>query len=231
MASQSRLRDRQSRDRCRRIAAWSIYRPARTAERGCSLASGGMPMPVSRDLEAQHRGRAVGDHGSPGPRLRPSRVNFSALPTRLARICRRRPARRRSGRHVGRRWRSPARAPSIGALREQLEARPPPPSRSSKSIASSSSLPASILEKSRMSLMIASSASPERRDRLRVLTLLARQRRVEQQRGHPHHAVHRVRISWLMVARKSLLARFAASADSLASRSSSSARLRSVMSL
>ena len=39
-----------------------------------------------------------------------------------------------------------------------------------------------------------------------------------------------VRISWLMLARNSLLARLAASAASLARRSSSSARLRSVMS-
>ncbi len=40
-----------------------------------------------------------------------------------------------------------------------------------------------------------------------------------------------VRISWLMVARKSLLARLALSACCLASRSASSSRLRSVMSI
>ena len=40
-----------------------------------------------------------------------------------------------------------------------------------------------------------------------------------------------VRISWLMLARNSLLARLAASAASLASCSSCSARLRSVMSV
>ena len=46
----------------------------------------------------------------------------------------------------------------------------------------------------------------------------------------PSAAFIGVRISWLMLARNSLLARVAASAASVARRSSTSARLRSVMS-
>ena len=95
-----------------------------------------------------------------------------------------------------------------------------------KSIVSSSSLPASILEKSRMSLMTASSDSAETLDHVQVFALLARSASVSRTSSvMPMTPFMGVRISWLMLARNSLLARLAASAASLASRSSSSALL------
>ena len=63
--------------------------------------------------------------------------------------------------------------------------------RRSKSVVSSSSRPASIFETSRMSLMIASSCSPECRDLLGEVALLVVESGVEQQLGHADHAVHR----------------------------------------
>ena len=63
--------------------------------------------------------------------------------------------------------------------------------RRSKSSVSSSSLPASILEKSRMSLMIVSSASALFSHGARVLALLGVQVGVEQECGHADDAVHR----------------------------------------
>jgi len=67
-------------------------------------------------------------------------------------------------------------------------------------------LPASILEKSRMSLMMRRSASPRGLDQLQVLPLLFRQPCLERQLGHPEDAWFMgVRISWLMFARNSLL--------------------------
>jgi hypothetical protein len=95
-------------------------------------------------------------------------------------------------------------------------------SRSAKGTASSSMRPASILEKSRMSLMIASSASPLRRivetdsrcsssSSLRISSSLM-----------PSIAFIGVRISWLMAARNVPFAAFAASAAARASFASSS---------
>ncbi len=64
-------------------------------------------------------------------------------------------------------------------------------SRRSKGWASMSMRPASIFEKSRMSLMIVSSASPLVADRRRVVALLGVQRRVQQQPAHADDGVHR----------------------------------------
>ena len=105
--------------------------------------------------------------------LRPRSVNLMALPTRLTRICRSRPGspdehRRARRARCGRPAPAPSRAPAAPAVFIVS----PRLSRRSKSIGSSSSLPASILEKSRMSLMIASSDSAERLDRAQVLALL-----------------------------------------------------------
>ena len=52
------------------------------------------------------------------------------------------------------------------------------------------SLPASILEKSRMSLMTVSKASPDAADHLGVFALLGSEAGVEQQTGHADDAVH-----------------------------------------
>ena len=90
-------------------------------------------------------------------------------------------------------------------------------SRRSKVVCSRTSLPASILEKSRMSLITESSASPESLDRVQELPLLRATAGCSRTSSvMPMMAFSGVRISWLMLARKVLLARLAASAASLA---------------
>jgi len=91
-------------------------------------------------------------------------------------------------------------------------------------------LPASIFEKSKISLMMLSRASPER---LMILTdsLCSALSGVFNSRlTKPNTPFNGVRISWLMVAKKSLLARVALSAASLARSSSVLIRCRSVKS-
>ena len=91
--------------------------------------------------------------------------------------------------------------------------------------------PASIFDKSSRSLMRVSNASPERR----AVSAYSRCSGVSGVSSSspviPMTPFIGVRISWLMAARKSLLARLAASAASLACRCSSSACLRTVTSL
>ena len=62
-------------------------------------------------------------------------------------------------------------------------------------------LPASILEKSRISLMMSRRLVPERVKGFGQGPLLGRQRRRQQQFSHSQDAVHGVRISWLILAR------------------------------
>src|SRR5215471_4738149 len=62
--------------------------------------------------------------------------------------------------------------------------------RRSKGSASIGSLPASIFDRSRMSLMMARSDSPEVRTNLRELALLCREASVQEQGRHADHAVH-----------------------------------------
>ena len=95
---------------------------------------------------------------------------------------------------------------------------------------SSTSLPASILEKSRMSLMTDSRASPDSRTVVRKSRCCGESWLSSTSSVMPMMAFKGVRISWLMLARKALLARLAASAASLAIRNASAACLRSVMS-
>ena len=97
----------------------------------------------------------------------------------------------------------------------------------SKSIVSSVSLPASIFEKSRMSLMIVRSASPES-------LIVSRQSCWSSLRcvpskisDMPMMPFNGVRISWLIVARKSAFVFVAASASALAWIKMASPRLRS----
>src|SRR6202012_6162645 len=65
---------------------------------------------------------------------------------------------------------------------------------------------------------------------VQVFTLLGIEVGVEDEFGHTDDAVHRVRISWLMEARKSFVARLTASASSLVWVSSNSMLLRSELS-
>ena len=82
------------------------------------------------------------------------------------------------------------------------------------------SLPASTLEKSRMSLITVSSASADIFTVFEVLALFGGQFGVKASSVMPRMPFMGVRISWLMLARNSLLARLAASAASWAARRS-----------
>ena len=102
--------------------------------------------------------------------------------------------------------------------------------RSENSMRSRTSFSASIFEKSRMSLMIVSSASPE----VRTITTYSRCSRLSSvsrvSSVSPMMAFIGVRISWLTFARNSLFARLVASAASLARSRCAATSRRSVTS-
>ena len=146
----------------------------------CVLAPAGMPMPVSLHDEVQRAAEpsAIASQLDLARPLRRCSVNLMALPTRLTRTCRSRPG-------------SPTSASGTSAAmsREQLEALLVAPHgerlrrcrrrrrAGEKAIVSSSSLPASIFEKSRMSLRMAEQRLGRGLDRLEVLALLGVERR------------------------------------------------------
>ena len=187
------------------------------------------------DLEAQRDARrAVGrERADADRRPRPSAVNFTALPARLSRTWRIRPGRRdsvagTSGVAVGDAargpWRRRAAASSVADLLDELAA-------GSKSIGSSSSLPASILEKSRMSLMTLEQRLAGARGRPRRTGAGCASSSVSSSRlVSPITPFIGVRISWLMVARNSDFSREDSSASSRACSNAAAARRRSVMS-
>ena len=92
----------------------------------------------------------------------------------------------------------------------------PSESRRSNGIGSSSSLPASILEKSKMSLIKVSSESADDFTRVRYSCCSGSKSVSRASSVMPMMPFMGVRISWLMFARNSDLARVAASAVSLA---------------
>ena len=123
-------------------------------------------------------------------------------------------------RHVGRD--SPSELqPLLGARARERSAACRRPHRAGRmSIGSSSSLPASIFEKSRMSLMSAAACSAETVTIPQVLALLGGRARCSSSSSvMPSTPFIGVRISWLMLARNSLFARLAASAASFATAS------------
>ena len=189
-----------------------------------------MPMPVSATSN-----RSSKSSGSRAATLTvaatsPWAVNLMALPTRLDNACAMRAGSPRTTAGtsaamwcVRRRFFSRTGAANNCVTLATRERR-------SKATDSISILPASILEKSRMSLMIFSRPSPEV---LMVCTYsrCSVSRRVPTSRlVMPSTPFIGVRISWLMLARNSLFARAAASAASLARRSSSCARSSQVVS-
>ena len=107
----------------------------------------------------------------------------------------------------------------------------PSTSRTWKVARSNSSLPASTLEKSRISLISASSDSAESLTMPRYSRCTGLSSVPNKSSDIPITAFIGVRISWLMFARKVLLARLAASAASFAFCCADSSCFRSVMSM
>ena len=101
---------------------------------------------------------------------------------------------------------------------------------SEKPVRSSSSCEASTLDRSRMSLIRLSRLSPARRKICTYLSCSGDSGVLASRSAMPMIAFIGVRISWLMLARKSDLVRLALSAAALACLSSSSTVLRSVTS-
>ena len=135
----------------------------RNGSKRCSAFFGSMPIPVSATSKRTRRPVSVSSPGVTRTVISPSAVNLTALETRLVRICwrRKRSPWTRSGvrRSMNaRRSRCLARAFSASMSTAASTA-----SERSNSARSSSSLPASIFDRSRMSLMIVSSASPDER--------------------------------------------------------------------
>ena len=124
--------------------------------------------------------------------ISPRSVNFNALPTRLMMTWARRPRSPRTlWRHVLARCRRPARPPSRARATRRSGGPRRRHRRTSKSVGSRSTLPASILEKSRMSLMSASRAwldsfTTPRHSRCSVESV-----GVERELRHADDAVHR----------------------------------------
>ncbi len=157
--------------RCRRSAAWSTSRPARTAGTAGRCASAGMPMPVSRDREAQPR-------AARRPRVAVAATTHLAVVGELHRVADQvRPASGAArlgspatrGRHVGRSRSSASSRPFVVracSANEVERRRRTHAGQVERRACSSSSLPASIFEKSRMSLMIVEQA--RRRERRMV---------------------------------------------------------------
>ncbi len=178
--------------------------------------SAGMPMPLS--ITAMLSCGTGPDDTSPATTLTPpSWVNLMALPTRLVIVCR---SRAGSERIVS------GMAPSTSKSNEMVFSRAFTPSiwRTSRIMAcgaqrmhSTSRCPASTLDRSRTSLIKLSRCLPLEWMVLRCFfqsrsSWLYPRLRISVK---PRIAFIGVRISWLMLARNSLLARFASSASSL----------------
>ena len=184
-----------------------------------------MPMPVSStSISSSSRPVSVEPQATRSSTV-PTSVNLSALPIRLSRIWRSRIGSPRS--HCGTFGSTSlsSERPSSCARRSSSSTSECTISRRSKSTDSKPILPASIFEKSRMSLMMASSASAlpsasETRERDGA-GIGSRSPSCSM----PMMPDSGVRSSWLIVARNSDFARVASSALSRARRSASSWRL------
>ena len=178
--------------RPRPVPAVVALRPGGTPRRSPRARSAAMPGPVSRTATVKRRLRS---RRSPRPRPRPRRVNLSALPKRLTRI-----------------WRTRCRSSttSAGRARRRCQAKPDPllarpasgagrrPTRRARADrtarASMVSLPASILDRSRISLISPSRSRPPRWTHPSDACLLRVQRPVdarEQRIGEAEDRVHR----------------------------------------
>ena len=213
---------------CRRVVELSAWMNGSKIDACLSAA---MPMPESLTCAWRITPVSLRCATRTSTRTSPSAVNLIALPTRLISTCLRRPG-------------SPTRPSGTSGSTDEVISRPfscargprdlsasPRPGRRANSICSSTSRRASILEKSSRSLITWRSAPAEDLTRLRYSRCSALSSVPSASSDRPMMAFIGVRISWLMLARNSLLARLAASAASRARRASSSARLRTVTSV
>ena len=207
------------------VSAWENGLKAR------ATCSGVMPTPVSSTWK-----RNIGSW--PGASSRhtmmrtwPTMVNFTALPTRFSRIWRSRVGSLRIVRGSGISNVTSNASFFSWARGRTNDVTSPTTRHGSHSTDSTVIRPASIFDRSRMSLITASRCSPLRRIALmESRRSLAVRSKSSSRSACPMIAAIGVRISWLMFARNSLLVRLAASAAALARASSSSARFRSVTS-
>ena len=133
----------------------------------CACLSGGMPIPVSRTEICNSTAPRNSSSIATSTSTSPSSVNLMALPTRFTTIWRRRlgSPTRRSGRSGGM-WQISSRSFSDARIARVCTASPRQ-SRKPNSMSSSANRPASILEKSKMSLSNSSRASADCRTRFR----------------------------------------------------------------
>ena len=193
----------------------------RKAAKIASSLSATMPMPVSRTVTCRSRPAAFTPSAKRASSTSPARVNLTALSIRLTSTWRKRPG---SPLSCGGSCGSMRQRMSMGrwARRGRMRVHTSRAMVSgAKGTCSRSSRPASILEKSRMSLSRVSRASALVR-MVRAKDCCSLSRPVSRSRSvKPRTAFIGVRISWLMAARKALLAVLAASAAPLAVRNSS----------
>ncbi len=194
----------------------------------CSRA-GSMPMPVSRTTKRSWAWPASRPASSTSTDTVPTSVNLMALPTRLTRICCRRGA---SPIRFSGTWGVTPMASSRSlslALTVMMVAIASSRVASWNGAGASSSRPASILEKSSTSLRMLSRDLPDCVIMSRYLRWSGDSSVLCSRWVMPSTALSGVRISWLMLATNSVLARLAASACSLAASSELSERRRAAV--
>ncbi len=189
-----------------------------------------MPTPVSMTSKRSSTSSPVCSTPRTCTTTSPWSVNLMALPTRLVSTWRNRPASPISQVGSSGGTSAPISRPLDAACSAKSSKISSIAVRRSKSNTSSSILPASILEKSKISLIMVSRLSPERRIVSTYSCWVGSKGVSSSNPVMPMTPFMGVRISWLMAAKNELLAREAASAASLASRITVSASLRSVTS-
>src|ERR1039458_4549070 len=152
---------------------------------------GAMPMPVSWTTKCSSTRSCGPDSSAILKPTSPCAVNLMALPTRLTIISRNRVGSATTSSGTSGRMSQVSSRPFWWARKARVLMAGTKLSRSLNSMESSSSLPASILEKSRISLMMVSSESADGRlDHIGVVELFGVESGVQKQVGHPDDAVH-----------------------------------------
>ena len=214
----------------RRTSCWLIARPrpvpparrerSATCSKGWnsrSICSRAMPMPVSETVKRSIRLLGPWATTSTDSPIRPWSVNLTALDSRFSSTWRSRwpSARTRVG-SCASRWTSKARP--FSAARGRIDSLQISSSaRRSSGLSCRVSLPASMLATSSRSVISTSRCSPDSRiRRMRCCCASLSEASICSSCAKPRMALSGVRNSWLIVARKRLLAWFAASARCLA---------------